>query len=280
MKKLNYITRQLARTERKRFEHYVISRIWHQLDDLSIKFSTQQYVIRPSGRALTDMYFPQLGIHIEVDEPHHLNQIEQDLLREADIINATNHKIFRVDTKVGIEHVNFQIQEIVEIIKTAKSSTISFKEWNIELEQNPTFYISKGFIELKDDVAFKNSFLAANCFGHNYKGLQKAATRHPRESNKIIWFPKLYSNSDWDNKISDDNDFIIEKSINNPSHTINILHKPKEDRIVFARVKSPLGDVMYRFKGEYSLDRNSTNNDNGLVWKRISSKVKTYQPIL
>lgn len=91
--KLDYITRQLSRASKKRFEHYVINRIWHLLDDLSIKFITQQYVVRPNGRALTDMFFPQFGLHIEVDEPYHLSKKEQDRLRQSDIINATGHTV-------------------------------------------------------------------------------------------------------------------------------------------------------------------------------------------
>ena len=93
MEKIEYIVKQLSRAEKKRFEHFVVTRIWHLLNDLTLKFITQQYVVRPFGRALTDMYFPQLGIHIEVDETHHLNQQEQDQLRQADIVNATNHVV-------------------------------------------------------------------------------------------------------------------------------------------------------------------------------------------
>lgn len=278
MEKLNYITRQLARAERKRFENYVVTRIWHLLDDLTLKFVTQQYVVRPSGRALTDMYFPQLGIHIEVDEVQHLNSVEQDKRREADIVNMTNHKVLRIDTSKGIDLVNQQIDEVIKSIKHFKSNQPFFKPWDMQEEQNPKTYTSKGFIEVSDDVAFKNCFLAANCFGHIYKGFQKSSAMHPKEPGKIIWFPKLYKNGDWDNSISDDDEIITEKSLNKPNHTTKILNGIPTNRIVFARVKSPLGDVMYRFKGEYTLDFNLTNIENGLIWKRISTKVKTYPP--
>ncbi|MFO8067398.1 MAG: hypothetical protein R6U11_07440, partial [Bacteroidales bacterium] len=73
MDKLDYIARQLSRARKKRYEHYVTTRIWHLLNDLTIKLVTQQYVKRPEGRALTDIYFPQLQIHIEIDENHHKN---------------------------------------------------------------------------------------------------------------------------------------------------------------------------------------------------------------
>ena len=103
MDKLEFITRQLAKAQNKKYEHYVVHRIHTLLNDLRVKFVTQQFVSRPEGRALTDMFFPQLEIHIEVDEGFHKNQIEYDRLREADIINATGHQILRVDVTKDIE---------------------------------------------------------------------------------------------------------------------------------------------------------------------------------
>ena len=145
---MEYITRHLSRAEKKRFEHYVVSRIWHQLDDLSIKFVTQQYVRRPNGRALTDLFFPQIETHIEIDEPHHFKQKELDQLRELDIINATNHTILRVDVQSSIQSINKRITEIVNILKEKKQNTKDFRPWDLEKEQNPQTYIDKGFIDL------------------------------------------------------------------------------------------------------------------------------------
>lgn len=280
MEKLNYISRQLSRAEHKKFEHYVISRIWNLINDLSIKFVTQQYVIRPNGRALTDMYFPQLGIHIEVDEVFHLNQIEQDKLRQLDIVNATNHSVFRIDTSRGIIETNNQIDNVIELIKKAKNNAVKFKNWDVEIEQNPETYINRGSINIQDDVAFKKSYLAANCFGHKYKGFQKGGTNHPFEPNTLIWFPKLYKNSEWNNSISDDEKIITELSEDANfvrEHVDNNLQKVENFRIVFARVRSPLGDVMYRFKGKFELDKLATNYNAGLIWKKISDSVKTYK---
>ena len=47
--------------------------------------------------------------------------------------------------------------------------------------------------------------------------------------------------------------------------------------IVFARVKSPLGDIMYRFKGEYQIDLKASGVRSGLLWNRVSERVKTYE---
>ena len=282
MEKRDYITRQFSRAEKKRFEHYVVTRIWHILNDLTIKFVTQQYVTRPEGRALTDMFFPQLKIHIEIDEGHHKKNIEWDKLREVDIINATGHKIYRIDVTKDIISINKEIDEIIRHLKVAKKQIVDFKEWNILAEQNPQTYIDKGFMRVEDDVAFRTMVDAANCFGNNYKGLQKGGAKHPFEHNKVIWFPKLYENNGWNNQISDDENTITE-ICKMPDivqrHIDGTINSPIHNRIIFARVKSPLGDIMYRFKGEYKLDLTATNYQTGLVWRKISNEVKTYKPI-
>ncbi len=282
MNKLDFISRQFSRAQKKRFEHYVVTRIWHLLNDLSIKFVTQQYVSRPNGRALTDMFFPQLQLHIEIDEGHHKKQIEWDKLREADIINVTGHEVLRVDVTQNIEAINNEISQIVEHIKLKKSNTHDFKNWDIEAELNPKTYIDKGFIDLNDDCAFRTMVDAANCFGNNYKpkGIWTGGAGHGKDIGKIIWFPKLYKNGEWNNSINNDETEIREISEIPENAKLHIDHVLKDNRtrIVFARVKSPLGDIMYRFKGEYELDRNRTNYTDGLLWRRVSEQVKTYKP--
>lgn len=47
-------------------------------------------------------------------------------------------------------------------------------------------------------------------------------------------------------------------------------------RFVFARVRSPLGDLMYRFKGEYKTDHEASSYENGTIHRRISTRAKTY----
>lgn len=285
MNKLDHISRHLARAEKKKFEHYVVTRIWHLLNDTRIKIVTQQYVSRPEGKALTDMYFPQLEIHIEIDEGHHRKQIEEDKLREADIINATGHTILRVDVTKNIEEVNNEIDERVAFIKNKIISLENFKPWDLEAEQNPQTYIERGYIDLKDDVAFRTMADAASCFGRDYsKGLQRSYIPHPTEPNKYLSFPKLYENDEWSNQLSENEDTITEycKIPEKKREHIdrNILEvKRVHSRIVFARVKSPLGTLMYRFKGEYNINLEATNYENGLIWKRIATRVKTYPNI-
>ena len=45
MLKYKYIKSQLAKTNKKNDENYVITRIWNRLDNEDVKFITQQYVV-------------------------------------------------------------------------------------------------------------------------------------------------------------------------------------------------------------------------------------------
>lgn len=281
MNKLQFISKQFSRAEKKAFEHYVVTRIWHLLNDTDVKFVTQQYVKRPDGIALTDMFFPQLKVHIEIDEKHHKFQINNDKIREADIISATGHEIKRIDVTEDLIKINESIDRVVERLKFIKNDTIGFKPWDFEAEQDPKTYIEKGYIDLQDDVGFRTMVDAANCFGNDYKpkAIWTGGAKHAKEHNKMIWFPKLYLNGKWDNSISNDDEIITEicKTPENANlHVDKSLKKYDVKRIVFARVISPLGDVMYRFKGEYELDIEKTNYTNGVIYKRINTRVKTY----
>ena len=60
------------------------------------------------------------------------------------------------------------------------------------------------------------------------------------------------------------------------SHIDKAIRDKDVKRVVFARVISPLGDVMYRFKGEFELDPHRTNYENGTVLRRSSERVLTY----
>jgi very-short-patch-repair endonuclease len=283
MKKIEFICRQLSRAENKMFEHYVVTRIWHRLNDTDLKFVTQQYVVRPQGRALTDMYFPQLHIHVEIDEGHHRLQTQSDKVREADIINATGHDVLRIDVTLDLEAINSSVDDIISKIKAAKNGMTDFKCWDFEAEQDPATYIERGYIDLKDDVAFRTMVDAANCFGNSYKpkGIWTGGAKHHIEG-KSIWFPKLYKNGKWDNAISSDENTITEICLDEQfavAHIQRAIREAHIKRIVFARVRSPLGDIMYRFKGEYELDLERTSVINGSVLTRITKRVKTYRSV-
>ncbi len=283
MTKLEFIARQFGKARHKVYEHYVVTRIWHLLQDSDVKCITQQHVNKPDGkRYLTDMYFPQFELHIEVDEAHHVTQLDLDQVRQKDIIDATKHEFERVKVNCGIDEVNRQIDLIVTFIKNKIANqhvSGAFKRWDLEAEQNPQTYIAKGYIDASEDVAFRTIADAASCFGQKYRGLQTAWVAHPTEIGKRLWFPKLYPNDDWENSITADEETIYELCMK-PDEVRKHINRMRLDttisRLVFARVKGSLGDVMYRFKGEYKTDKEASNYEIGSVHRRIGTRVKTY----
>jgi len=163
---LEYIIKQISKTNKKNFENYVITRIWHGINQNDIKFTTQQYVTRPNGHALTDMFFPQFDLHIEIDEPFHNKQKELDINRETDIIEATNHKIERIKITDDINFINEQVDKIIKEIKDLRIEKIrnkTYKPWDLEQEFNPNFHREKGYLDIEENPAFRTILDASNC---------------------------------------------------------------------------------------------------------------------
>lgn len=290
--KKEYAVRQLARTKHKKYEQYVVTRIISLLNDLDVKFVTQQYVSRPEGRALTDLYFPQLAIHVEVDEPHHKSYVNTDRIRESDIVNATNHEIKRIDVDKSIQEINSDIDTLIQIVKNKVCSlkkTGDFIAWDIDAEFKSETYIEKGYIDVADDVKFKKIKDACNCFGYSYKGFQRGWVIHPNEENTAIWFPRLNpiaeeapKDGEWDNRISQNEEIITTLHLTDYSINEKILSDIKNNtvgftkRVVFVRVKDNLGMVLYRFRGLYELSIDESLSRGVETWVRIANRVKTY----
>lgn len=292
MNKKEYIVRQLARTKHKKYEQYVVTRIINLLNDLDVKFVTQQYVSRPEGRALTDLFFPQLSIHVEVDEPHHRSCIDADSIREADIVNATKHKIIRIDVAKSIEEINSDIDALIQQVE-AKIYQLResgrFVEWDIDAEFKSETYIEKGYIDIDHDVKLKQIKDACNCFGYSYKGFQKGWVIHPKEENTAIWFPRLNPivdqapmDGEWDNRISQNEEIITTLHLTDHYKNKKILNDIKNykdeppKRVVFVRVKGNLGMTLYRFRGLYELSIDESLSRGVETWTRIANRVKTY----
>lgn len=275
--KKEYIIKQLHRTHNKKYENYVITRIWHLLNDLDIKIITQQYIVRPNGYALADLYFPQFNLIVEVDEEQHLGNKLKDNIRDRDVINAVNFKIIRIDTTQNIQHIHTQIDKLIELIKSIKKD--NFIKWNYEDEFNNKKYIEKGFIDTKDNAMFRTQKDVYNCFGFNYEAnVQRCAVNHKIIENVKIWNPKLYKHNEWINEISLDEKTIYEKNINykkNLEHINEVINDTRNIRYVFAHSKDNLGRILYRFKGAYKLNIDKTIKLQKTAWELISTRVET-----
>ena len=280
MTELEYIIKQISKTNKKNFENYVVTRIWHGINKTDVKFTTQQFVNRPNGHALTDMFFPQFNLHIEIDEPFHNKQKELDLNRESDIIEATNHKIERVKITDDINFINKQIDNIIKGISTLRTKSIdenTFEPWDLEKEFNPEYHREKGYLDTKENPAFKTISHACNCLGQNYKdGSQRSYVKSKAYENHNIWFPKFYNNDKWDNWISDDGLTIMEKckTKSKQKEHFDSLMNSNVNRIVFPRSKDNLGFTLYRFKGIFKTDKENSSIENGIIHRRINNRIE------
>lgn len=279
MDKKRFITSQFRRTHNKQYENYVLTRIWHQIDSLQVKMVTQQYVRRKEGCALLDGYFPQFNIGIEVDEGHHKheNNILLDKIRERDVISATGCNIRRIDATASLEEIHEMCNEVVSLIKE-KIAEPNFKPWNIEDEYSPDQYIQAGYISAYDDAVFRKITDCIKCFGIYYSGYQRGTVPHPLRDNVEICFARLFNHGEWINTITHDENIIYEENINpiKNEETIKLwVNSKRYIRYVFAYSMDPLRNKLYRFKGEYTLNKEATLREKKAVWERTAVEVPT-----
>lgn len=285
MKLLEYNLNQLRRTYRKKYENYVVTRIFHRLNLPDLQFVTQQLVRRPSGIALTDLYLPQLKLHIEIDEPHHGNQTDADEIRTEDIIEATKkldiveangHRIERIrvtDAEGDINKFNELIDNLIDEIKRIIEVN-GYEPWYPGQEFDCSKFLQKGKISVSDNPRFRTITAAINFLGQNVSGMQKAFFRSKKYPEYNFWFPKLYPNSGWDNKLQEDGELIFEKPTNETdirSHYQAIINDNAK-RIVFPRFTDNLGAVVYRFMGIYIVDKEKSSETKGIVYRRVSTE--------
>ncbi len=292
--KKEYILKQFARTNKKNYENYVVTRIFHQINDLEIKFTTQQYFKRDNGKfGMADMYFPQFNLSIEIDESQHDTQrhIDQDKIRDKDYVAATENlfshpkgwmpKRIRVGGDISLDQIHFEIEEVVNYIRCLREKDKKFTPWNIEDENNYSYQNMKVF-DVNNQIVFRKIVDAINYFRIEelkYNGYQRAGAM-TMDKKKKLWFPKLYKNKDWNNTISSDETLIEEqpagvhsKWFGNTKHLEKILRKNDKVRIVFARVKGNLGFVLYRFKGYFVLNKKLSKEKGYCCWERKTTKV-------
>lgn len=239
------------------------------------------------------MYFPQFNFSVEIDEGQHINAIEQDKIRDQDYIFATKElkqhpkgwmprriEVERTNNRreIAIEEINSEIDKVVIYIRKLKKESNNFISWDLSKEFD---YKDKDYFDVEDQIVFKTIKDGINYFrtpDKEYHGYQRAGAP-TMDKLKLLWFPKLYPNKDWNNSLSDDENLIKtipEKSTNLKieNYLQNILEKGVRKRIVFARVKGSLGFVLYRFKGYYELDEKMSNENGYCCWIRKTTKVK------
>ena len=246
---------------------------------------TQQYIVRESQSkkyALADIYFPQLNIIVEIDEPYHLSDdmVLSDTMRQHDIVQALECDVFRVKVTNDIGEMNERIEKVIhEIIKRVESP--DFQPWDIESEYNPMTYVKQGYIDASEHVAFKTVKDCCNCFGAGYKGLQGSGAKHKFQETIDIKALKFYPNGEWDNKLEADENFFTEYHLDSKTNAAYLhkrLYELRQELALFAHVRSELGGFEYVFKGWYKVNHEQSLQTGKVSYDRISRTMPTYYP--
>ncbi len=286
-----YVLRNFSKIYHKKWELYIITRIVHFLNDLDIEFVCQQSIkTRDGKRYLADLCFPSLKLYYEIDEVQHGSDEHKikDEHKSREIVDATGfiEKRIRVFDKNkddrNIKEINNEVDEFIDFIKKRKKQFVSkgnFIPWNYETKFIPTPHLKRGYIDVKDNVVFSNHRDALRCFGYK-GGHYQHATWKIKGTNKEVWFPKLYKNRTWDNSLSDDFNKISMKKTDNtklhPSlkteHSIMLSNKKRYEWIVFAHYKDLLGQIVYKFLGEFHTLLEETD-DYKLVLNRKKTRI-------
>ncbi|ODQ07283.1 MULTISPECIES: AbaSI family restriction endonuclease [Enterobacterales] len=289
MSKTDYILRSLSKITKKRWEHYVINRIFHKLDDPEIEFVCQQCIRKsnsPGKIYLADLFFPQLELYLEIDEEHHDSDEAKkaDAIRRLDIIETTGFIENRIPaSNVTLEQLNASIDEFVNLLIDTKEklkAQKNFLPWDYNAQYTAERHINAGFMEVGPHAIFRYHRDALECFGYINKGHhQSGSWKLPENIVKaiglsgrtMVWFPRLYKAGVWDNELSRDGEWITEKSLEVNNNYI----EDWDYRIVMAHSRDELNRVLYRFLGVFQIDKNQSVEGVN-IFKRINTKVKVF----
>ena len=275
-----YTLRNFSKIQHKKWELYIITRIIHFLNDPDIEFVCQQLLkTRDGKRYLADLCFPSLKLYYEIDEAQHGSDQHKikDEHRQREIVDATDFIEKRISVfdknknDRNINEINIEVDTFIDFIKKRKKQFISknnFISWNYETKFSPAPHLKRGYIDVKDNVVFSNHRDALRCFGYKGGHYQRAVWRI-KDSNKGVWFPKLYKNNTWNNSLSDDFKKIIMKRNNN---TKILRPRRKREYTVFAHYKDLLGQIVYKFLGEFYSSFEETD-DYQFVFIRKKTKI-------
>jgi len=120
--------------------------------------------------------------------------------------------------------------------------------------------IARGRLSVYDRIPFNTHVQVAKLFGLDYKGHQGATIRLDELTE--VWFPKTYSNGDWENSLSANGEVITMRHVPGGKYG-EVMESPRlrDDVITFGHVKPRPGSRYYEFlgvfRGEPSLSDNT-----------------------
>ena len=258
LNKKDFILKSFGKISNKKEELYVITRIFHLLDDLEIEFVFQQKVRKANGKIyLVDLFFPQFELYLEVNESYHLNDSQKlfDKLRMEQIWEITGWERHVISTEASLSEINHSIQKFVSVLKAKKHNLIDsneFKQWTASSSEKINQILERGYLSAKLNDHLPKQADVTRLFGANHEEWFKGSYPYRKPFDfipKMVWFPKLYKHSTWTNQLSVDGKKIIEKYSNGKE--IDGKRTDEVSNIVFGHYKDPVGDTTYRYMGEF-----------------------------
>ena len=274
----------------KKTESYVIHRIWNKLDDDRVRFVTQQKITLPNGKyALADLYLPQLNIFVEVNEPYHDKQKDQDKYRNEKIVELTEADQFIIECGKGtdkcewksLSEIHQQIDECVTFIKKRITDVgDQLKPWSMSESLTVEFHKNKGYLNVDDNDALRTIDDICRLTGgvKRDRGFLRAGTAElPQHPDMELWFPRVDNRSNWLNEKSDDGQTICESNTKDPKKNLDHIEdsiKKNLQRVTFFKFKDNLGIENYFFLGIFRIDAEASRKDKKCVWRRVSTEYK------
>lgn len=132
--------------------------------------------------------------------------------------------------------------------------------------------IAGGRLSVGDKVPFKTHVEVARLFGRDYAGHQQATISLGALID--VWFPKLYSNDDWENSLTHEGRVITMRHVQGGNYG-SVLSDPsaRGDLITFGQVKAARGARHYEFVGVFRRDPSLSNSEEW-VHRRVSETIE------
>lgn len=287
---LEYMEHLFDSIKSKKTESYVIHRIWNKLDDDRVRFVTQQKITLPNGKyALADLYLPQLKIFVEVNEPYHDKQKDQDKYRNEKIVELTEADQFIIECGKGtdkcewksLSEIHQQIDECVTFIKKRITDVgDQLKPWSMSESLTVEFHKNKGCLNVDGHDALRTIDDICRLTGgvKRDRGFLRAGTAGlPQHPDMELWFPCVNNRSNWLNEKSDDGQTICESNTKDPKKNYDHIEdsiKKNLQRVTFFKFKDNLGIENYFFLGIFRIDAEASRKDKKCVWRRVSTEYK------
>lgn len=259
----DYIFNSFSKIRHKKQELYTITRIFHQLNDLELEFVCQQKVRKEDGEIyLIDLFFPQLQIYLEVDEAYHLKEenLKCDRLRMQQIWEITSWEGHRIPTHNGINQINLAVENFIELLRARKTKLENagdFKVWTASPKDKIQMIQSRGFLSVELNDCLPTQADVTRLFGAKHKQWMRGTFPYQRpfaQTNKMIWFPKIYKHNTWTNQLEKGGTVISE--MKTACSEIPVSSDQTVTRITFGHYKDPVGGITYRYMGEFDYNVN------------------------